>query len=322
MLIGALLLALFASDPHGTVTTVECVLGGRVATHGEGPKGDFTTEYVGYEFEGNADSLIDWHIAVFGVWEPEVVAAMEDLLVLYRKNDGVVVDVGANIGTHSIYVAKAAQTVHAIEPWPPVIDRMHETLNKNKIENVIVHPVGFADKPGELEYNVPSGENLGMGTFSRRLAEERGFADVGKMMLPLVVGDDYFAEKKVERVDMIKADIEGYEKMAFIGLEAVMKRDRPIVLFELNVGNEEGFHSMEELESVFPDNYRFFALVGTPLKVWRVGGQLVTCGNPDGVYVIKTFHNDFEHGTGNVLAVPQELVERFDELPARAHIQL
>ena len=60
-------------------------------------------------------------------------------------------------------------------------------------------------------------------------------------------------------MDIIKLDVEGYEKAVLKGLAPLLKRDRPVLLFEL-LGNEikGGFASPDELHAhLYPDAAMF-----------------------------------------------------------------
>lgn len=60
------------------------------------------------------------------------------------------------------------------------------------------------------------------------------------------------------RMDIIKLDVEGYEKAVLKGLAPLLKRDRPILLFELLEQIKGGFASPDELRAhLYPDAAMF-----------------------------------------------------------------
>ena len=110
---------------------------------------------------------------------------------------------------------------------------------------------------------------------------------------------------------MIKIDIEGYERPAFQGFLQTMKRDRPIAFFELNVTNEEGFHSEEELLSVFPEKYEFFEVKRGAEFGWTLpGNRMLLCADPEGGYTLRPFDMRFDEDGRNLVALPAELVPK------------
>lgn len=308
----------------GDITSAQriarCLVLGEGRFVGSVPEGEFAVDYFGERYIGTADNLIDWYVYVFGAWEGPMLAAMEDLLRLTDGDDGVVLDIGANVGTHSIYLSNYAARVHAVEPWPTVLDRMKRMLDASDITNVEIHPVGFSETAGTLPFYVPPDENLGSGSFSASIVGDRAGGEL--VELPLVVGDRYLEEQNIAEIDIVKIDIEGYEKGALRGLHAMLVRDRPTVFLELNVGNEEGFHSEDELRSVFPDDYQFWELLEPERFIWQVGERgVVACGDDDRSYALVPYDMSFENAGVTLVAIPVSLGARLGELPGRATLQ-
>ena len=315
----AVVAGLVVQDPGGSRVLAECLALGEGRFFGELPEGQFEVDYFGNSYIGTPDNMIDRHVFVMGGWERQMLAAMEDMLELTVPGGGVVVDIGANVGTHSIYLSNHAERIHAIEPWPTVLHRLEGMLEASEIDNVVVHPVGFSEERGTLPFTLPPAGNLGAGSFSTSLADQRDFGEK-TIDLPLVVADDYLHASDVEHVDMVKIDIEGYEKGALRGMRQTLVRDRPVVFLELNVENEEGFHSEEELRSVFPARYVFFELEGPTEYMWEFGETVLACSNHAGRYRLRPLRMVFDRDGRNVVAMPAEVAERLDELPDRADV--
>lgn len=316
LIVGGLVL----TDPHGSRLFAECMVLGKGRFVGQVPDQRFEVDYYGNTFIGTPDNVIDLSVYIMGAWEREMVSVMEDILELTDPGGGVVVDIGANVGTHSIYMSDHAATVHAVEPWPTVLDRMSAMLEKSSIDNVVIHPVGFAPEEGTMPFTIPPADNLGMGSFSNSMAEHR---KLGKetLELPLVVADEYLARKAVDHVDMVKIDIEGYEKGALLGMAKTLERDRPVIIIELNVENQEGFHSEEELRSAFPENYVFYELTAPTTYMWDFGSTTVACSNHAGRYQLEPFAMEFEVDGANLVALPQEVAGELSKLPERASVR-
>lgn len=272
----------------------------------------FEAQIRGHTYRGTTDNVIDLYVRVVGAWEPYVLDLMTDVLEKMYGGTGVMVDVGANTGTLSIVMTDHASQVHAIEPWPPVVERMKAMVAENGVDNLFVHEVGYADEPGVLPFYEPEDSNLGVGSFS----SEGLFAKGTQVDLPLVRGDEHLAAAGVTRVDLIKIDIQGYEKPALAGLRATLERDRPIVLMELAVEGavELGYFSEADLRASFPTDYAFYRIAwvertGWTQKLW--GRKMLLCWDTKPQYYLEpfdmTFVDDGSHT--NLLIVPQERVE-------------
>ena len=301
-------LGLVATDDGTLPVMAKCfALGEGRAWVPEQPQ-DFEADFFGYVYEGNTGNLIDMQVFAFGAYEKPILFALRDALKVKAKGEGgVAVDVGANVGHHSMFLSLHAETVHAIEPFPPVLERLRGALETNGITNVVVHPVGYSSEAGTLPFHPPPEDNHGSGSFSAEHLD----ANRPVQQLPLVRGDDDL--QGIARVDLIKMDIEGYERFGFQGLEATMKRDRPVVVFELNVHTDGGFRSRDELEGTFPEGYRFFEIRQRPDVRWRLPGGQLMCGRAQGHYELVPYDMTFEVSSINLLGAPPEVAEALSE---------
>ena len=217
---------------------------------------EFIVDLDGFKYHGRSDNYIDLHILYCGAYEKDVLYFMRDVM-LARGTDGIFVDVGANTGQHSLFMSQYSKEVHAFEPYPPVLARFRNMISINGIQNIRVHPVGLGNQKSKLPFYEPPSYNLGMGSFSAGFAS--GNQLVSKRELEIVVGDDEFERLGISKVDLIKIDIEGYEKLALEGLSRTLIAYRPIVNLELTVDPklDFNFESEHELRHAFPEGYEF-----------------------------------------------------------------
>jgi FkbM family methyltransferase len=216
---------------------------------------DFTVENYGYVYKGRTGELIDDCVLTFGAWEKFMLFFMDDYTRAAGIQDTAFVDVGANTGTHTLFMAPRIKEVHAIEPFPPVLKRLHANLALNKFANIRVHEVGFGEKDDTIPFYAPDESNTGGGTF-RPGDKEKTLH--GK--LRVVAGDEYFKGVTMAPVGLIKMDIEGYEEPALKGLRATIERHRPLVIVEVTTKNHQvagTIASFDQLRGLFPANYEF-----------------------------------------------------------------
>ena len=136
-----------------------------------------------------------------------------------------VVEVGANIGSHTIPLAQWAGPqgrVHAFEPQRIVYQTLCANLALNHLTNVIAHYAAAGDKEGELivpELEPRATNNfggLGLGDF------EQG------RKVPILTVDSL----ELPACHFIKADVEGMEELALRGAEETIRRCRPVLYVE------------------------------------------------------------------------------------------
>ena len=109
---------------------------------------DGTTE-AGIRFRCRLPDTVQMYVYLFGTWEPDLAAFVRRRL---RPGD-TFVDVGANVGYVSALASRLVGprgAVVAIEPSPPVIAALQETLTRNDLTNVRMVAAAVSDREGEL----------------------------------------------------------------------------------------------------------------------------------------------------------------------------
>ncbi len=269
----------------------------------------FVIEYFGLLYEGDTANLIDRYVLCVGSWERHVLEILGQSATAVAATRGVstddlvFVDVGANTGLHSLYMAQRVSAVHAFDPYPPVVAKMRQNLERNQLENVILHPIGLGAEAARLPFAEPPESNQGTGSF----VSEAGLPGQRTgLELEIAVGDEYFQEQGIERVDVMKVDVEGFEKAVLTGLRKTLERTRPVIVMEITArkGVEQLFRSREELEAALPQGYRLYQL-----KAWNA---------TTGFYELGDFEVDFKillGGQWDIVAAPAELA---DSLPMQS----
>lgn len=169
--------------------------------------------------------------------------ADEGVVILLKRHltcEGVFIDVGANIGTFTLVAARKASRgyVHAFEPSGHHFARLTRNVELNHFNNVTLNQKGLYDQPGEATLFLPSqtGEMNNSGAASLYTSEFAAATQISEAVV-LVRLDDYVRERNIERVDIIKIDIEGAEIKALEGARETLSRLRPLVFMELDRDN-------------------------------------------------------------------------------------
>lgn len=201
---------------------------------------------VGSIFRGRRDNYIEWMVYVSGQY-----FEFPYLNLLRRLHQGgVVLDIGANVGNHTLACSEFFDRVYAVEPYPPVYDRL--AARKDVSDRIETFRIALSDRSGTVSFKVPSTDNLGVG----RIAED------GHLVIETIRGDDFVAAEIKDPIDLIKIDVEGHETEVIKGLAETLRRDRPTVMFE---ASKEVMKSVESIQACFtllPDDYVFFKLSG------------------------------------------------------------
>lgn len=171
-----------------------------------------------------ADASVSVQIRDDGNYEPYLAAVLDDLL----DPGDVFVDVGANVGYHTLRAALCvgpAGRVIAVEANPENARLLALTIAENGVDHVDLWPFALGRAVGHAHFGVHIGSNGGFAPDDiAAVASGRGTV---APVLPLdALG--------LERVDVIKIDVEGAEPMVVEGALGTIDRCRPAVVMELS----------------------------------------------------------------------------------------
>jgi FkbM family methyltransferase len=147
-----------------------------------------------------------------------------DFLRAHTPAGGVFIDVGANAGTYALPMARhvgSGGRVIAVEPHPVMVARL--TFNKaaSGSGNATIVAAAAGEVDGELMIATDN-ENVGASHISREVGASNNAIRVPAMRLLRIVQDH-----KVEKIDSLKIDVEGYEDRVLTGFF----RDAPEALW-------------------------------------------------------------------------------------------
>jgi FkbM family methyltransferase len=182
---------------------------------------------------------IDFSIWLLGAFERRTVSAYSRIV----EAGHVVFDVGANIGAHTLPLAKrvgAHGRVYAFEPVRWAIDklRLNLSLNPGLAASVVANQAMLVDRQGAVvpssihaSWPLESGQNIHSTLGARLMPTD------GATALTL---DGFVTQEGISRLDFMKIDVDGYECQVLRGGRETLRRFRPPIVIELSP------HSLEE----------------------------------------------------------------------------
>jgi FkbM family methyltransferase len=140
------------------------------------------------------------------------------------KDNFTFVDIGANVGAYTLFVAAragGAARILAVEPQPEIFDRLAFNISQNPFGTVKAVACAVADKTGELTLFLDSRNK---GESSVKIV---GSGQAGSVRVPAVTLMDLLRDEGFTKVDAIKLDVEGAEDLI---LDPFF-RDAPLALY-------------------------------------------------------------------------------------------
>jgi FkbM family methyltransferase len=166
-----------------------------------------------------------------GEWEPASWQAMRE----HMSTGATFVDVGAQIGYYSLKAATLVGPgghVIAIEPNPETIGKLEANIQASGAKVISVQPVACSDGEAILSLFAAAAGNTGETSLSKMTAAQSG-AVVHTYKVRARPLDDIIRESGVQRVDVIKIDVEGAEYLVLKGAQQTLARFHPAVLVEI-----------------------------------------------------------------------------------------
>lgn len=153
-----------------------------------------------------------------------------------KNNKNIVIDIGANIGNHSIFFgALIADHLIAIEPNPDVLPILSRNLSKNLNKySLYEHALGEREGKGEIGVPQNMGDNIGAAKID--LQNEKG--EIKISTLDATLSSWRKNENSSIAVSLIKIDVEGMESLVLKGGKKTIVEFKPHIFAEAATENE------------------------------------------------------------------------------------
>jgi len=150
------------------------------------------------------------------------------------KKDGVLLDLGANIGIMSGVMARNTSfNIHAFEPLPLNYKIFEKVIQHLKLDSrVTLHKVALGNEEGFCEMVLPVVDDVRMHGLSHVVAPDIKEFNEGQVVqkIPITKLDSVFTN---ENILGIKLDVENFEYEVLKGAEKILQTQKPIVYTEL-----------------------------------------------------------------------------------------
>jgi FkbM family methyltransferase len=161
-----------------------------------------------------------------GLYEKESLDIFFEWL-LFLKVDfskSTAIDIGANIGNHSLYFSDHFEKVISFEPHPMTYKVL--SLNSELSNNITCYNIGLSDSDGIAILEIKK-YNIGGSFITDKKINNSEIIRLEKL--------DSFQD--INNIKLIKIDVEGHEYKTILGAQEIIKKNMPIVIFEQQISD-------------------------------------------------------------------------------------
>jgi FkbM family methyltransferase len=192
----------------------------------------------------------DPHFAL-GTYEP----ALQDAIAANLKPGDVFYDIGANIGFFSLIAARRvgpSGQVYAFEPVPANAAAIERSAHLNGFAQIDVfgEAVGARSRRGELCL----AHHIGGATLDS-VGVPPDFR--GRIEVDIVSIDEVRAPRGLRPANLVKIDVEGAELQALEGMTAMLREDRPLIIYEVDDETRAGMQQKLDAIAAFLQTFSY-----------------------------------------------------------------
>ena len=202
---------------------------------------------------------ISLEISLFGMYEKDALINIKKL-IFDRKNykNSYCLDVGGNIGNHSVFFSKFFKKVYSFEPHPLI----YNLLNFNTANlNIDTFNYGLSNKNATLSIETNQKTSLGSSKIVNKNTTD-GSAYYKSKVIVKKLDDQKFINKLNSRIDFIKIDVENHELEVLEGMNKVLIKHNPIICMEQHSNvffkDTNNNYTSKSIEYLNQNSYNFF----------------------------------------------------------------
>lgn len=214
----------------------------------------YTINYNGKKtkiFLNKKFGFVDNYIFENGIYEKEIIDDIRSEL----SSEKTFLDIGSNIGQHSLLLAPYCKQIFAYEPIPLIYTEFLNSIKANGYKNIVLQntAIGAREENRKIYFHIG---NSGASSFLKnRENNPEILVKINTLASTL---------PKNQEFHVVKIDVEGFEAVVILGNKEIFLKNRPTIFLEFspNCIRREGTYSPEVLLNFFLNNhYEIFSRV-------------------------------------------------------------
>lgn len=203
--------------------------------------GYYPASIAGFDFRLDPYHIRFWSGAARGKWEPRTF----EILRKFLTSDSIYCDVGAWVGPTVVYAAKLCRQVICFEPDPAAYRYLAWNIDLNGLQNVSPFNCALADRRGIRRMSSFGGKRGD--SMTSLLNPDSTGTNIDVLTL---TWNDLREIPHIDRIDMIKIDIEGGEFELLPALGDFLAEHKPVVYLSTHAPFLEEGLRRENMEKV------------------------------------------------------------------------
>ena len=218
------------------------------------------------------------------VWDPEDLRTAPNMLMNHGEYESreldvlleaarraqIVFDVGANVGWYTLNIARAIARrgghVYAFEPIPRTFGVLQHNVRLNALQScTTLSRLGLGERAETVQFYLPRVTGSVAASMQPLFADQEN----EQVTAQVVRLDDFIAERRIKRLDLLKCDIEGGELFMLRGALESIRRFRPVIFLELlrKWSRIHGYHPNAVISLLATEGYRCSAITPDGLEL-------------------------------------------------------
>jgi FkbM family methyltransferase len=204
-------------------------------------RGYYSATIAGQHYKLDPYHLKFWRKAARGRWEPNTFKILSTLL----DKNSVYCDIGAWIGPTVLHAARICKHVYCFEPDPNAYRYLCWNVSLNDMQNVSTFSVALGDRPSVAKMS-SFGSSLG-DSMSSFIDKDPQGQTVDVLKLPW---DIFLEASGLERIDLMKIDIEGWEFVLLPAIRDYLAETRPALYLSTHAGYLDAADRLPAMEKL------------------------------------------------------------------------
>ena len=210
------------------------------------------------------DEGISPELLIYGVHEP----LTTDLIQTEVKPGMTILDIGSNIGYYAILESKligSTGKIFSIEPSPQNFKLLQENLEIQDTNNFQIFNLAIGNKNEKLEFLISKKSNWS------KIKQESDIIGENDTVItvPVKTLNLFCEDNNLEKINLIRMDVEGYEEKIIEGGKEILRKMKPILMIEIHkmyLGKKRTIKILNELNDLgYTVKYYYPRIFDTPI---------------------------------------------------------